>query len=122
MIDHNVVIYNNISWIYLTVILPIVIGIFKKEILDFYRDIKIYRNRLFTDMISPEIGHTCYLLNEATGNFQKILISKYKFGFLSINRVIITKQINPNNTNEIIIVIYTYSQWFNLIKGKKEIS
>ena len=106
------------NWFWVTILLPVLIGIFKKEIATFINDWRTYKNRSFDEDGDPGTGQDCYILNEATGVYNQITIAEYKFGLVPSKRKIVTLQPDPEgNENKIIIVSYSYSKWSSMVKG-----
>jgi len=106
------------NWFWATILLPVIIGIFKKEIATFINDYRTYRNRSFDEDGDPSTGQDCYILNEATGDYNKITVAEYKFGLGPSKRKIITYQNDPEGDNsKIIAVPYSYSKWSSMVKG-----
>lgn len=99
-----------------SVLIPVIMAFFRKEISNFLTDLSTYRNRRFDNDGDPGIGCECYLQSKATGKFKKILVFDYTFHIYSTKRNVITVQDAPDGEG-VIIVPYTYSQWRDLIKG-----
>ena len=109
---------NDVQWFWAVIILPIIIGIFKKEISSFFNDLSVYRSRRFDDNKTPGFGQECFIQSKATGKFIKIYIYDYEFGVFPSNRLVITHQDDPDgDTNSCIIVPYTYVEWRSMVKG-----
>lgn len=106
------------SWLWATILLPVLMGIFKKEIATFMRDYRIYRNRSFDEDGDPSTGQDCYLFNAATGVYNQITVAEYKFGLVPSKRKVITHQSDPEGDNsKVIVVPYSYTKWLGMVKG-----
>ena len=71
------------SWLITVILLPIIAGLFKKEIGDLVTAWKVYKSRPFDADRDSKSPDRCELLNAATGEFVEVEIQKYVF---SINR------------------------------------
>jgi len=108
----------DVNWLWITLVLPVAIGIFKNEIGRFFSDYATYQNRMFDTDGDPGTGQYCYIQSSATGEYVKIYIDDYKFGLAPSDRKVITFQDDPDGTgNKIIVVPYSYTQWKGIIKG-----
>lgn len=108
----------DVSWLWLTLILPVIIGIFKHEIATFIGDYSTYRNRSFDQDGDPGTGEDCYLQCDATGDFNKITVAEYRFGLAPSKRKVITHQTAPSgDLDKVIVVPYSYSKWSSMVKG-----
>lgn len=97
-------------------IVPVLIGFFRKQISDFITDAITYKNRKFDDDGDPATGQDCYIQCAATGQYISLYIKEYRFGILPSSRRVVTVQ---NYYDMRLTVTYTYEQWRGLVKGKK---
>lgn len=103
-------------WFWFTLVVPIIVGIFKSEIAGLFRDYAIYRHRMFDEDGDPATGEPCYIFIK--DKFIKVMVAEYQFGLSPAKRRVITHQPDPEgNFNNMIVVPYTYTQWANLIKA-----
>jgi hypothetical protein len=116
---HNISLESIGNTLLVTIIVPACLVVIKREADSFFTDLSTYRNRRFDMDGDPGIGCECYLLNQYTGKFKKILVKDYTFHLFESKREVITVQDAPDVIEEgdVIIVPYTYAQWRNLIKG-----
>ena len=96
-----------------TILIQMLIGIFKQELSNFFTDLILYKNRFVDVYGDPGVGSDCYI--QVTDSYKRITVLDYQFGFLSANRKVIT--LHPINETDVIIVSYSYVQWNDLIKG-----
>lgn len=101
-----------------TILVQLLIGIFKQELSDFITDLMLYKNRHIDIYGDPGIGNDCYI--QVNEDYKRITILDYHFGLLSVDRKVTT--LHHINENEVIIVPYSYVQWNNLIKGSVPIN
>lgn len=64
-----------------TLLLPIVVALFKREINSLYVAWAIYHSRPFDQDRNPLTPDRCQLYNEATGVWENVLIEKYQFSW-----------------------------------------
>ena len=62
-----------------TLLLPLLIALFKSEIAALYQSWAIYNSRPFDRDRNPDTPDRCQLYNSATGEWEDILIEKYQF-------------------------------------------
>lgn len=106
----------SMNWLWFTLVVPVVMGIFKSEIGALFRDYSVYRHRMFDEDGDPATGEPCHILIK--GEWKKIMVAEYQFGLSPAKRRVITYQPDPKGGfNDMIVVPYTYTQWANLIKG-----
>ena len=100
-----------------TIFIPLIIGFFKQEVLDFYTDLRIYTNRDVDGDGDPATGKTI-LVQSDFNNYVEVTIVEYQFSILPFNRKVITLQkVDIKEKETFVCIVYTYSQWNNLIKG-----
>ena len=108
----------DINWLWITLVLPVVVGIFKNEIGRFFSDYTVYKNRRFDNDGDPGTGEYCYIQSGATGEYVKVYIDEYEFGLVPSKRKVITHQKDPDgDENKVIVVPYLYTQWVSMVKG-----
>jgi hypothetical protein len=100
-----------------SIIIPVVIGFFKREITNFFDDLSTYRNRRFDEDGDPGEGCECYIQKGTTGLFKRILVKEYTFHLFASKREVITVQDAPDKADGVIIVPYTYAQWRDRLRG-----
>jgi len=105
----------NFNGFYTLLLLPVLIGFFRKQISDLIADYMVYRNRKFDDDGDPATGQDCLLQCAATGVFNQVFVKQYRFGFLPASRRVVTIQ---QSRDRRMVVTYTYSQWRSIVKGK----
>ncbi|MGF1521705.1 MAG: hypothetical protein ACFBSF_05225 [Leptolyngbyaceae cyanobacterium] len=64
-----------------TLLLPLVVALFKREIGSLYQSWAIYNSRPFDQDRKPDTPDRCQLYNSSTGEWEDILIEKYKFSW-----------------------------------------
>lgn len=69
----------NMNWLWAMIILPVIAGIFKKELSDLYNAYGVYRHRPFDLDRDPGTADVCMLNNPATGDWGLVIIHKYAF-------------------------------------------
>lgn len=99
-----------------SIIIPVIIGFFKREITSFFEDLSTYRNRRFDVDGDPGEGCECYIQKGTTGLFKRILVKEYTFHIFASKREVITVQDAPEGKG-VIIVPYTYAQWRDRLRG-----
>lgn len=62
-----------------TLLLPLLIALFKREISNLYLSWAVYHSRPFDQDRDPGTPDRCQLYNSATGTWESILIEKYQF-------------------------------------------
>jgi len=106
------------NWLWITLVLPVIIGIFKNEIGRFFSDYTVYKNRAFDADGDPGTGQHCYVQSGATGEYVKVYVDEYQFGLAPSKRKIITHQKDPDgDQGKVIIVPYSYTIWASMVKG-----
>lgn len=106
------------NWLWITLVLPVLIGFFKNEISSLIGDYMVYKNRAFDEDGDPGTGEPCYIQSSATGQYVKVLVAEYQFGLAPSKRRVITHQKSPEgNIDKIIVVPYSYSAWAGMVKG-----
>ncbi len=106
------------NWLWITLVLPVVVGIFKHEIGRFFSDYTVYKNRRFDSDGDPGTGQHCYVQSGATGEYVKIYVDEYTFGLAPSSRKVITQQKDPEGDEwKVIVVPYSYTQWASMVRG-----
>ena len=70
------------NWIWIAIILPVIVGLFKSEIGSFLLDLKIYKTKEFSE------GDEVELLNTSLGKWGKVIILDYTFSLSPHHRVV----------------------------------
>jgi len=71
------------EWILMAVVVPILAAFFKNEIVTFFTDWSVYRNRAFN------VGDRVELFNPNVGGWTTVEILDYDFDFSPIERVVV---------------------------------
>lgn len=79
--EGNVLEINEIALGAGTLLLPLAVALFKREIASLIRSWAIYNSRPFDQDRKPDTPDRCQLYNEATGIWENILIEKYQFAW-----------------------------------------
>ena len=102
---------SNMDWILITLVFPILMVMFKQEVLNFLDDFRLYKNRLVDSDGDPATGEECYIqTSRSSGSFHKILVAEYRFGLSSTKRKVVTLQENLD-TGKTLEVSYPYKEW-----------
>ena len=64
-----------------TVLLSLIVALFKREIGSLYQSWAIYNSRPFDQDRKPDTPDKCQLYNSATGEWENILIEKYQYSW-----------------------------------------
>ncbi|MEL7315667.1 MAG: hypothetical protein AAFN08_12005 [Cyanobacteria bacterium J06559_3] len=64
-----------------TLLLPLALALFKREIGSLYQSWAIYNSRPFDQDRKPDTPDRCQLYNSSTGKWEDILIEKYEFSW-----------------------------------------
>ncbi|MEO0986283.1 MAG: hypothetical protein AAFY20_12120 [Cyanobacteria bacterium J06639_14] len=64
-----------------TLLLSLIVALFKREIGSLYQSWAIYNSRPFDQDRKPDTPDRCQLYNSATGDWEDILIEKYQFSW-----------------------------------------
>ena len=64
-----------------TLLLPLVVALFKREIGSLYQSWAIYNSRPFDQDRKPDTPDKCQLYNSATGKWEDILIERYQYSW-----------------------------------------
>jgi len=99
-----------------TLLIPLIIGFFKQEIVDFFTDLRIYKNRDIDGDGDPATGNTIFIQCEPD-RYIEVTVLEYRFALLPHQRKIVTLQRANIDKDELIVILYTYAQWNSLIKG-----
>lgn len=104
------------EWILGTLLIPLFLGFFKQELIDFFTDLRIYQSRDIDGDGDPATGRNVYIQCEPD-NYVEITVLEYQFSLIPHHRRVITLQKAKIDSEESIIVSYTYAQWNSIIKG-----
>ena len=102
-----------------TLLIPLIVGFFKQELIDFFTDLRIYRNRDIDGDGDPATGRNVYIQGDP-GKYIEVLVLEYQFSIIPHHRKVITLQKAAIDNEELIIVPYTYAQWNNTVKGTRK--
>jgi len=95
------------------IVIPVVVGIFKTEIFNFFKAWSIYRARPFDKDRNPNTPDSCQVLCTATGKWISITILKYVMSFDKVKRGVYIRYYNQ--TEEKLSLI----DWANMRKRTK---
>lgn len=64
-----------------TIIFPLLVILLKKEITNLYKSWSVFQTRPFDEDRDPSSPDSCQVYNDATGEWNDILIARYSFSF-----------------------------------------
>ncbi len=77
------------------ILLPVLIGVFKSELLELYADYRIWKNRAVKE------GDLVELLNPNTGSWTEVEVIDYTFGLMVTDRVVWFKHVGSGRVEAV---------------------
>ena len=100
-----------------TLLFPLIIALFKREIGNLYQSWAIYNSRPFDQDRKPDTPDRCQLYNAATGGWENILIERYQFSWKQDKRgVFICHTVANGDTIELARERISFDVWASMRK------